>query len=201
MKVINKTHWDTSDLKRILVKALNEDDKVEGKYKYRSYLEITISYSKGWPSWVIKHYQKQNKELPIREIYSGRVLVNGTGMKLRVPREKFNVKHFARIFIHEMSHVRGIRSHRAIGTVKDEDLEWTKDYSVKQKEIKEKPKVDLQLKRYEHVIKMIEQKENILKRLRNQIKKWNAKKRYYERVLTSAGKLGIKEKGNNYEKA
>lgn len=197
MKVINKTHWDTSDLKRVLVRALNEDDKVEGKYKYRNCLEITISYSKGWPSWVVRHYQKQNKELPIRETYSGSAWVNGSGMTLRVPREKFNVERFARIFIHEMSHIRGIRSHRAIGTVKDEDLEWTRNYSVKQKEIKIKPNVDLQLKRYNHVIEMIKQKEKILKRLRNQIKKWNTKKRYYEKILTATGKLGAKgvEKG------
>jgi len=201
MKVINKTNWDNSDLKKILVKALNEDDKVEGKYKYRNYLEITISYSKGWPSWVIKHYQKQNKELPIREIYSGIAWVNGTGMRLRVPKEKFNVERFVRIFIHEMSHIRGVRSHKLIGTVKDEDLEWTKDYSVRQKEVKVKPKVDLQLKRYEHVIKMIEQKEKILKRLRNQIKRWNAKKRYYEKVLTAAGELRVKGEIKDNEKA
>ncbi|MBA7544766.1 hypothetical protein ES705_37127 [subsurface metagenome] len=189
MKVINKTHWNTSDLKRVLVKALNEDDKIEGRYKHRGYLRITIVYSKGWPSWVIKHYQKQNKEIPIRKVYSGNAWVNGTVMGLRVPREKFNVEHFVEVFIHEMSHIRGIRSHRAIGTVKDEDLEWTKEYSVTQKEARVKPKVDLQLKRYNHVIEMIKQKEKILKRLRNQIKKWNAKRRYYERALTAAGKI------------
>ena len=189
MRIINKTHWNTSDLKRVLVKALNEDDRIEGRYKHRSYLRITIVYSKGWPSWVIKHFKKQNKEILIREIYSGIAWVNGTGMRLRVPREKFNVERFVRIFIHEMSHIRGIRSHRAIGTVKDENLEWTKNYSIKQKEIKIKPKVDLQLKRYNHVIEIIKQKEKILKWLRNQIKKWNMKKRYYERVLTAAGKI------------
>lgn len=189
MKVINKTHWDTLDLKKVLTKALDEDDKVEGRYKHRSYLEVTISYSKGYPSWAIKHYKKQNKVLPIREIYSGSAWVNGTGMTLRVPREKFNVEHFVEVFIHEMSHIRGIRSHGAIGTVKDEDLEWTKKYSVTQKEVIVKPKVDLQLKRYNHVIEIIKQKEKILKRLRNQIKKWNTKKRYYEKILTVAGKI------------
>lgn len=189
MKVINKTHWNTSDLKRVLVKALNEDDKIEGRYKHRSYLRITIVYSKGWPSWVIKHYQKQNKELPIRKVYSGSAWVNGTVMGLRVPREKFNVEHFVEVFIHEMSHIRGIRSHRAIGTVEDEDLVWTRDYSVRQKEIKVKPKPDLQMRRYEHVLKMLKDKKSQLRRLQNQIKKWNAKRRYYERSLTAAGKI------------
>jgi len=189
MKIINKTHWDTLDLKKVLTRALDEDDKVEGKYKYRSYLEVIISYSKGHPSWVVKHYQKQNKELPIRERYSGSAWVGGNGMKLRVPREKFNVERFVRIFIHEMSHIRGIRSHRAIGTVKDEDLGWTKDYPVRQKEIIVKPKPDLQVRRYEHVLEMLKAKKSQLKRLQNQIKKWNQKRKYYESVLVASGKI------------
>ena len=147
------------------------------------------------PGWAIKHYQKQNKELPIRKVYSGSAWVGGTRMTLRVPREKFNVEHFVEVFTHEMSHIRGIRSHRAIGTVKDEDLEWTKKYSVTQKEARVKPKVDLQLKRYNHVIEMIKQKGKILKRLRNQIKKWNTKKRYYEKILTVSGKIKSEGKG------
>jgi len=189
MKIINKTNWDTLDLKKVLTKALDEDDKVEGRYEYRSYLEVTISYSKGYPSWVIRHYQKENREIPIRERYSGSAWVNGTRMTLRVPREKFDVKRFARIFIHEMSHIRGIRSHRVIGVVKDEDLKWTKDYSVRQEETKVKPKTDLQVRRYEHVLEMLKAKKSQLKRLQNQIKKWNQKRKYYESVLIANGKI------------
>lgn len=189
MKVINKTHWDTLDLKKVLIRALDEDDKVEGKYEYRSYLEVTISYSKGYPSWVVKRYQEQNKELPIRKRYSGNAWVNGTRMTLRVPREEFNVEHFVEVFIHEMSHIRGIRSHRAIGTVEDEDLKWTKNYSVRQKEAKVKPKPDLQLRRYEHVLEMLKAKKSQLKRLQNQIKKWNQKRKYYESVLVASRKI------------
>jgi len=62
-------------------------------------------------------------------------------------------------------------------------------YLSEKKEIKAKPREDLQLKRYNRVIEMISQKEKILKRLRNQIKKWSVKKRYYEKVLTATGKL------------
>jgi len=189
MKVINKTNWDTLDLKKVLVRALDEDDKVEGKYKYRSYLEVTISYSKGHPGWVISHYKRKGKELPAREVYSGSAWVNGTGMGIRVPREKFTVERFVRIFIHEMSHIRGIRSHRAIGVVEDEDLRWTKGYPVRQKEARVKPKPDLQLRRYEHVLEMLKAKKSQLRRLQNQIKKWNQKKKYYESVLVASGKI------------
>lgn len=189
MEIINKTGWDTLDLKKVLTRALDEDDKIEGKYKYRSSLTVAISYSKGHPSWVVEHCKKGGRELPARELYSGSAWVGGSRMKLRVPREKFNVERFARVFIHEMSHIRGFRSHRAIGTVKDEDLKWTRGYSVKEKEIKVKPKVDLQLKRYEHVLVMLKAKKSQLKRLQNQIKKWNQKKKYYESVLVANGKI------------
>lgn len=196
MIITNKTSWATLDLKKVLTKALDEDDKIEGKYKHRSYLEVTISYSKGHPSWVVKRYQEQNKELPIRERYSGSAWVGGIRMKLRVPREKFNVERFARVFIHEMSHIRGFRSHRTIGIVKDGDLKWTTDYSVRQKGIKVKPKTDLQLKRYEHVMGMLKAKKTQLKRLQNQIKKWNQKRKYYESVLVANGKIKDGEEVN-----
>ena len=189
MKIINKTSWDTLDLKKVLTKALDEDDKVERRYKYRSCLEVTISYSKGHPSWVVKSYKERGKELPPRELYSGCAWIRGSEMRLRVPREKLDVKRFVRLFIHEMSHIRGIRSHRAIGTVKDEDLGWTKDYLVSQKETKVKPKPDLQVKRYEHVLEMLKAKKSQLKRLQNQIKKWNQKRKYYESVLVASGKI------------
>lgn len=189
MKITNKTNWDTLGLKKVLIKALDEDDKVEGRYKYRSCLEVTISYSKGYPGWVISHYKRKGKELPPREVYSGSAWVGGTRMILRVPREKFTVRRFVRVFIHEMSHIRGIRSHRAIGVVEDEDLGWTKDYFVRQKEIKVKPKPDLQMRRYEHVLETLKVKKSQLKRLQNQIKKWNQKRKYYESVLVASGKI------------
>ena len=194
VKIINKTNWDTNSLKRVLIKALNEDDKVEGKYGYRNGLKITIVYSKGGhPDWVVRRYKKEGKELSPRELYSGYAWVGGSGMRLRVPREIFNVRRFVKLFIHEMSHIRGIRSHRAIGRVKDKDLEWAKNYSVEQKEVEIKPKADLQLKRYEHVLAALKDKKSKLKRLQNQIKKWTQKKRYYEHVLIANGKIKKEE--------
>jgi len=189
MKIINKTNWRTEDLKKILTEALNQDDKVEGKYKYRNYLKITISYSKGYPSWVVKYYKEKGKELPVKKVYSGNAWVSGSAMDLRVPREISDVKRFVKLFIHEMSHIRGIRSHRAIGTVRDEDLKWTENYSIKQREVKVKPKIDLRLKRYDHVLKILKDKKSQLNRVQNQIKKWNRKRKYYESVLVANGKI------------
>ena len=193
MKVINKTDWNTSDLKRFLVRALNEDDKIEGRYKHRSYLRITIVYSRGWPGWAIKHFKEQNKELPIRERYSGSAWVGGTRMTLRVPREKVDPRLFFRAFKHELDHSRGFKHNQMGGRYLDiKDLErdnWALEYPIRQKEARVKPKPDLQLRRYEHVLEMLKAKKSQLKRLRNQIKKWNQKRKYYESVLVASGKI------------
>ena len=189
MKITNKTNWRTSDLKRILIRALNEDDKVEGLYKHRNCLKIMIVYSKGHPSWVIRSYKEKGRDLPARELYSGYAWLRGNNMRLRIPRETLDVKRFARLFIHEMSHIRGIRLHRAIGTVNDEDLKWTENYSAEIEKAKVKQKPDLQTKRYNNVLIALKDKKSKLKRLQNQIKKWTQKKRYYEHVLVASGKI------------
>lgn len=192
MIIVNKTHWDTDNLRKILIKALNDDDIIESKYQYRSGLKIVIVYSKGHSSWAIKNYG--GLKLAPRELYSGYAWLNGSEMRLRVPREIFNVKRFVKLFIHEMSHIRGIRSHRMIGTVKSKDLEWTKNYLVKREKIKIKTKVDLQTKRYEHVLAALKIKKTQLKRLQNQIKKWTQKRKYYESVLMANGKIKKEDK-------
>ena len=66
---------------------------------------------------------------------------------------------------------------------------WALEYPIIAKEVKLKPKKDLQLKRYENVLKTLKMKMSKLKRLQNQIKKWNQKKRYYEMALVVSGKI------------
>lgn len=51
-----------------------------------------------------------------------------------------------------------------------------------------KPKTDIKLVRYEHAKKFLVEKEQKLKRLQNQIKKWRSKVRYYEHVFAVAKK-------------
>lgn len=200
MKIINKTNWDTLDLKKVLTRALDEDDKVEGKYGYRSYLEVTISYSKGYPSWVVKRYQERNKELPVRERYSGNAWVGGTRMVLRVPRGKIDTRLLSRVFKHELDHCRGFKHNQMGGRYLDtKDLgrdNWALSYPIRQKEARVEPKPDLQVRRYEHVLEMLKAKKSQLKRLQNQIKKWNQKRKYYESVLVASGKIKEEKKIN-----
>ena len=202
MKIINKTDWETEDLKKILTRALNEDDKIEGKYRYRSQLKVEIVYSKGPRRWVVEYYKKHDLDLPERKWYSGYAYYNGNLMRLRVPKKEISKVLLSKIFIHEMGHIRGFR-HSGMGRWLDIETSWIDDdkYQIKKKEIREKPKEDLRLKRYKHVIEMINQKEKLLKRLRNQIKKWNAKKRYYEKVLIATAKIKNEGEGEINERA
>jgi len=190
MKIINKTNWRTDDLKKLLTAAFNEDDRVEGKYKYRDRLRIEIVYSKGPRRWVVEAYKKRNLELPVRRLYSGYAFYNGNFMKLRIPKEKIDKEILVKIFIHEAGHIRGFR-HSGMRRWIDIEASWAKDdkYQMRQKETKVKPKVDLQLKRYEHILTLLKDKKSQLKRLQNQIKKWNQKRKYYESVLVASGKI------------
>jgi len=70
------------------------------------------------------------------------------------------------------------------------DVPFAKNYQVLPHISKEKkPKPDLQLKRYQHVLKMVKQKTKQLKRTQTLLKKWTQKKKYYEKVLVAASKL------------
>ncbi|MHA1410513.1 MAG: hypothetical protein ACTSQY_09465 [Candidatus Odinarchaeia archaeon] len=105
----------------------------------------------------------------------------------------------AGVFIHELQHTRRYE-HRALGACIDEaDRKEAKEaigdfeFTFKQPK-RPKPREDLQMRRYNHVLKMISDKERQLKRLQNQLKKWKQKRKYYENVLLAAGKI---KKENN----
>jgi len=104
------------------------------------------------------------------------------------------------VFIHELFHTLGRRHGAMIGNYYNkwksgylsdpEKMNWIDDLPLRKKEIKIKLKEDLRLKRYEHVIAMLKDKKSKLKRLQNQIRKWNQKRKYYEQVLIANGKIG-----------
>ena len=135
MKIINKTDWKTADLKKILAKALNEDDKIEGKYLYRNLLEIEIVYSKGPQKWVVESYKKRNLEMPEHWLYSGYAYHSSNLMRLRVPKREISKVLLAKMFIHEMGHIRGYK-HGGMGRWLDIETLWIEndEYQIKKKE-------------------------------------------------------------------
>ncbi len=114
-------------------------------------------------------------------------------MTLRVPRGKIDPRLLARVFKHELDHCRGFKHNQMGGRFLDmgnlEKDNWALNYPIRQKESKVKPKPDLQLERYNHVLEMLKAKKSQLKRLQNQIKKWNQKRKYYESILIASGKI------------
>jgi hypothetical protein len=96
------------------------------------------------------------------------------------------------VFCHELQHIRGLR-HKDI--CDSYDLEWTKDMTIGIKTKKEKKATDVRIKRYENVLKHVKEAESKVKRWQKILKKWNTKKKYYEKILTAEGKGKEKENG------
>ena len=198
MKVINKTEWQTRDLKRILVATLNRNSRVEG--------QLT--------SW-----EKKNLQVEIvygrRNYYSGNAYYNGSYMRLRIPRTKLKVTQrkptvkveritapvakstLVELFIHELEHIRGYH-HKSMSKWRTRRYDWVEDdrlYPMREKSPeKPKPKADVQLRRYANVLRKVVEKERALSRLQKLLKKWRQKQRYYEKTLVAAGKLPEKKK-------
>lgn len=204
MKIINKTNWRTSDLKKILIRAVDKDNKIEGKCQNAKYLEVEIVDCPPTPKWEYEYYKNRNEEYPHpqgRKAYTGWAFLKGNKMQLRLPKDWIDKKRLVKLFIHELTHIRGYKHYQMDYWKTDEEIgNWMDsdtDYPIRQKEIeikpkKEievKPKVDLQIKRYNHLLEVLKTKRSQLKRLQNQIKKWDQKRKYYETVLTANRKI------------
>lgn len=197
MKIINKTHWNTKSIHKLIAETLKRSNKIEGVFKRRKYLEIEIVYSK----------KRQGDFSKPEHHFTGNATYNGNHMKLRIPRDKIDSRVFARVFDHELYHLRGWH-HNKLGVIGGRFLDvknlekdnWALEFSITLNEEEPKPnieksksKIDLQLKKYNHVLTLLKDKKSKLKRLQTQINKWTQKRRYYEHILVANGKL---KKGN-----
>jgi len=193
MKVINSTEYQTKDLKKIFIECC--------KTKLDSWkdLKIEVSYSKS--RWITGKAPYGRKKV---EIFMPRNPIDREYIEAKWPEPRpyayLNFKRvLAWVLIHELHHILD-RHHREMignyynkwksGYLSDpERMSWVDDLPLRKKEIKTKPKEDLQLKRYEHILAMLKDKKSKLKKLQNQIRTWNQKRKYYERVLVANGKI------------
>lgn len=197
MKIKNKTVWDTKSLRRLFSLCVK---------------------------WMVKCGEKRiNKGLVVEMVYggySGQGSFYRKWMLIRVPNPKrpswvdrtgglplirLNTLQVAEIFCHEYCHNLGYRHGgelRRCSTPEDFYLgdmakhfgfKW-EEFEIPKRSVKVKPKIDLQLKRYQHVLKVVEKKTKQLKRIHGQLKKWVAKRKRYERVLVAAGKIDNNDK-------
>lgn len=182
MKIINKTNYDTLSLKKLFTRCLQEDEKHEGRLpeSQRDNLRIFVT-------------NRHNATT-----VSGRAYVGGRTIKMKIPSQSVlarlnqtindKVEAIAWIFIHELAHIRGYL-HKAISDVPYQEMvkAWSNDYKITEKVLAIREKKDIKYIRYEHIVKTLNNKLKGLKRLQNQIKKLQTKKRYYEKKFIEKG--------------
>lgn len=182
--VINKTVWQTRDLKRVFHAVLRENIKHEGPLKH--HLRVTIVHSRR-ARW---HWG-----------YSGCAYLNSGTMRLRLPMPKYgidaqiDVLKLAFIFEHELAHCRGYGHDKMLGLnswkqATADRYPYVVGMTVAAKPAPAaKPKTDVQVVRYRRVMTRLDDNRRVAKRLAKAIKKLEARRRYYEKALAADGRL------------
>jgi len=180
MKIINKTHWRTDQIRTFLSRIAKQEELSADK---RKRLIVTISYTKSGD--VDNGYS------------SGHAWVGGRHMTVSVSKENLDKVDFAHVIAHEMAHIRGLQHKQMNGRIAysrvgnwREFYAWAETLPLEVKEVKAKQKADVQETRYESVLTRLKSWETKLKRASNAIKKLRTQQRYYEKALAAKGKLG-----------
>lgn len=177
MRIINKTEWDTKHLMSLINAVIRHEGyekpraiRIETKksilqevtgtaYRFGNYIIMRV------PMTTFKDFARNN---------------DGTVRRFRSP-TNFPVKTFAQVLMHELSHLSGVWEHKDMVNWWEQDVDFTKDFAVLPKEIKQKPKKNLILERYQKALGKVREKESIIKRNQILLKKWQKKVRYYEK--------------------
>ena len=178
LEIANTTKWDTSDLRRLFSRCISEIRKVEGRGKNAG-LKVKVMNStrrkltgRGYIGWY---------EMTIKI----GITVDLSEIEMR--------QDLARLFIHEFYHNLGYRSqdHRYYQNdwTKKWDVRFVEEYPIREAAPVVKPKRDIQMERYEHVLSKVREYDSKIKRYQNLLKKWKKKQKYYENALIAAGKL------------
>lgn len=181
MKIDNSTKWETSDLRKLFARCIQEVKKVEGR---------------GQNARLIVHVRNSRRRDAVihGRGYIGRYeMIVLIGAAIDLETEVAARQRLARVFIHEFYHNLGYRSqdhrHYRNDWTKGWDVDFVESYSIRKAQPRPKPKRDIQMERYEKVVKKVAEYEAKLKRTKNLLKKWKQKEKYYTRVLTAAGKI------------
>ena len=197
MKIINKTDWDSSHLKKIFYACINLYEKLGNERK--TDLNIKITYSK--PKKERTEYLKtvQDGKWMGWNTYRGRASLSGTYMKLRIPKDNIDKEKLCRLFLHEYEHNLGY-GHDA--TTKDMcfttawgDFKWVYQYYIEKKIIK--GLIDYKQERFEKARNNVILYERKLNRTKKLLKKWKSVVRYYDKryLKVASNNKEIKIKG------
>jgi len=168
MKVVNKTKWNTMDLRKIFCRCLKEDEKAEGKLYQKKRLIVHV------------HTARQDRYC------SGRASYNGTWIQMNILKNmnERSVENICYVFLHELQHTRGYHHGQFSGVVlRDMAKVIAPGYVLTEKINIKKEKPDVQQIRYNRAVTNFGKAETRLKRAKTIYKKWAQKVKYYEKVF------------------
>jgi predicted SprT family Zn-dependent metalloprotease len=168
VKLVNKTHYSTRDLKKLFTRIAKDELNPDKAKK----VVFTIKY---WRSnWT-----------------GGCAYVGGTHGTLKMPKphHKLDMPAIAKTIAHEMAHLHGLhhgaKMHCARYSWHHGDYKtyyaWANDYSISHLETASKPAVAPVNAKLDHATKMLAKNEAKLKRTAVLVKKWTAKVKYYQK--------------------
>lgn len=174
MRITNKTHWRTDQLKAIIQRVADAELDTNDRKRLR----------------VEAVYKKSNWRR------CGLGAINGLWIRLYLNRDSVDRIQLAHTIAHEFAHNRGWRHRQMAGTLRYSYAEgwreyyaWAESLPLEEKEVKAKAKPDIQLVRYQRVLDAKKRWLTKAKRAATALKKLRAQERYYERALAAAGKL------------
>lgn len=174
MKILNRTHWRTDQLRAILQRCA----EMELEPAKRKHITVTVSYRRrGGGS-------------------SGCAYIGGRWCRVRVSSDVFDSRDFAKVACHEFAHLRGMRHRQMpayykrnhIGGTGDghERYAWATSMVVERKAKKARPTgAALARERHAHVLTMVAKAQTRFKRAQTLLRKWKTKQRYYEKRLAA----------------
>jgi hypothetical protein len=187
MKIVNRTHWRTDQLRAIVTRvAADELDAAK-----RQRMTVYVVYNRagkrgGWSS--------------------GCAHIHGNYIKVRVSSSTVDPIDFAMVTAHEFAHARGLY-HRDLGMFKNPHYHrlgeatrtiyaWALEMPIETKLKRTKPTTEeVYDKKYLHVVKTADQWRRRVKLSNTKLKQWTRKQRYYEKKMAAlrAAKLEGRE--------
>jgi hypothetical protein len=184
MKIINHTHYKTLHLRAFVTRVARLEEISPAKLKL---LTVTFNYGRAG-EW--------RRQQGFGGTTSGRAVVGGTRMTIYVQKSGVDRIDLAHTLAHEFAHIRGLehaqmRGRTAYYRINNwrELYAWAEQLPLEVQQPRQSKKRDAQMERYARTLAAIKRWEAKAKRAATALKTYRQKQRYYERVLTAAGKL------------